>query len=260
MIFQKSRIFLLVAITHWVYFILKGEFSMGDFELIISKNKVLKDLFAHCPEEIINNKHLELYPEGVTLIEKGSNIDSVYILLSGGVDVFKDDDKFNELSFLSNEAPAFAGLLEALSSYKRANANVRTNSESLIAIYSAQDFIKWIESDFEIYKMIITIFTQDMYHTLSEKNTCDINHGKNFLMNYLSTTFRDEILLNGEIVINYSCEDLAKTLNMHPEYFHNNIDWLLRGNLISLTNGNIIINKLQLGRIESFLIHNSKRQ
>ncbi|MBK5201102.1 MAG: cyclic nucleotide-binding domain-containing protein [Spirochaetaceae bacterium] len=232
---------------------------MEEFDFLVSKNEVLKKLFAHCPEDIKMNQTIELFPKGSTLIEKGKEINSVFILLSGGFDVFKEDDKYNNLTFLSNQAPAFAGVLEAISGHKIANASVRTNSESIVVIYSLKDFKSWIESDFSTYKLIFTIFTQDMYHNLSEKFEFNSQHGKNFIMNYLSTTYRNDILLNGEIIIAYSSEILSKNLNMHEDSFKNNIEWLLRDHLISMAEDKIIINKQQLGRIESFLIHNSQR-
>lgn len=232
---------------------------MGNFDLLVSNNEVLRKLFAHCPEDIKMKQSIELFPEGFTLIEKGKDINSVYILLSGGFDVFKDDNKYNHLSFLSNKAPAFAGILEAISGNQIANASVRTNAESWVAIYNAKDFKRWIEGDFSTYKLIFTFFAKDMYHNLSEKYEYDPQHGKNYIMNYLSTTYRNDILLNGEIVITYNCENLAKNLNMHKDIFQNNIEWLLRDRLISILDNKIIINKQQLGRIESFLIHNSQR-
>ncbi len=233
---------------------------MEKFNLLVSKNEVLKKLFAHCPEDVKENQYIELFPKGYTLIEKGSEINSVFILLSGGFDVFKDDDKYNSLSFLSNQAPAFAGVLEAISGHKVANASVRTNSESLVAIYDVKDFKRWIEGDFEAYKLVFTLFTQDMYHNLSEKVENNPHNGKNYIMRYLSTTYRNDILLNGEIIISYSTEKLAEYLNMHQDCLTNNIEMLMKDHLISLADDKIIINKQQLGRIESFLIHNSQNR
>ena len=173
-----------------------------------------------------------------------------------GFDVFKMDDKDNSMTYLSNDPPCFAGILEILSGGKIANATVRTSQESVVIIVNGEDFKRWIENDFTSYKLVFNNFVKDMYHTLNDFDPNSIPHGKNLLMKYLSTNYRDEIMTKGQIQIVLDKEGFSASLNMDISSFEENLSVLIRDQLISLDGELLIISEQQLGRIESFLLHN----
>jgi hypothetical protein len=233
---------------------------MERFEALISNDELLSKLFNNCPEEIRERQVIKRVPANYVLIEKEEEVNSVYILVSGRFDVFKMDDKDNDLAYLSNDAPCFAGILEVLSGGKVANATVRTSQESVVIIVNGNDFMEWIESDFESYKLVFNNFVKDMYHTLNDIDPNALINGKNLLMKYLSKNFREEIMNNGYIEIELDKAGFSASLNMNIENLENNLSTLLRDQLISIERECLCITEQQLGRIESFLLHNSSRR
>jgi hypothetical protein len=230
---------------------------MERFKALIANDELLSKLFNNCPEEIRKRQVIKIVPANYVLIKKDEEVNSVFILVSGRLDVFKMDDKDNGLAYLSNDPPCFAGILEVLSGGKVANATVRTSQESVIIIVNGQDFKQWIESDFESYKLVFTNFVKDMYHTLNDIDPKALLHGKNLLMKYLSFNFRDEIMMNGRIDIELNKEVFSSRLDMNIGSLEDNLSTLLKEQLISIESEFLCITEQQLGRIESFLLHNS---
>ncbi|MGH4037995.1 MAG: cyclic nucleotide-binding domain-containing protein [Sphaerochaeta sp.] len=228
---------------------------MENIEMLVSKDKMLKKLYNNCPREIKEKQILKKFPVDYTIIKKGEIVDSVYILVAGKFDVFKDDDKSNRYSYLSNKAPCFAGILEVLSGGHVANATVRTGDECLVIIVDAISFKNWIESDFETYKLVFENFTRDMYHTLNEVDPSSKPHGKNLIMRHLSMYYREEILDNGFTTIVIE-ESFAHKLNMENKNLQSYLEMLRDDQLIDYDGNKLSINEQQLGRIENFLLHN----
>lgn len=233
---------------------------MERFKALISKDKMLSKLYNNCPEEIKKRQVIKRVPANYVIIHKDEEVNSVFILVSGRFDVFKMDDKDNNLAYLSNDPPCFAGVLEILSGGIVANATVRTSQESVIIIVNGKDFRKWIENDFESYKLVFDNFVKDMYHTLNDVDSNSFLNGKNLIMKYLSTNYRDEIMIKNQITIELNKENFASRLNMNIESLEESLSVLLNDRLISIDSGRLCINEQQLGRIESFLLHNTSRR
>lgn len=230
---------------------------MEKYETLIFNDEVLSKLYNNCPDEIKKKLVIKRVHSNSVLIKKGSEVNTVYILVSGQFDVFKMDDKDNTLTYLSNSPPCLAGVLEILSEGKIANATVRTGKESVVIVIDGLDFKNWIENDFESYKMVCTLFVKDMYHTLNDYEPEEKPSGKNLIMQYLSCNYRDEIMQKNEISIEFSPDSFSTILNMDIESLDSSITMLIDDKLITIDNGKLTISVQQLGRIESFLLHNN---
>ncbi len=119
-------------------------------------------LFTDLPESdlaaLTSHATARRYKKNTIVVTKGDDSDSLYVILSGRLRVYLDDEQGNEITIRNLEPGEAFGELALLSGEPRA-ANVVTLQDSELSVVSKQDFMSCLTSNpsiaFRIIKSLV---------------------------------------------------------------------------------------------------------
>lgn len=204
----------------------------------------LKQLLFSIPKDIRRRSHLKTVKSGETIVKKGDEVKSVYILIEGDVKVTNEFPNGQRYTFAQILSISFIGELEILAGEKEFATNVEAVTSCRMLVLTAEDFTQWIKSD-PVFLMAVTkILAKKMYLTSSENGTVIFFSGVRKLQNYIVNYCRER--MDREVVlINRNRQQIAEEIGTSVKTVNRCVEKLKAGGFLMLKRGKIYINKDQ---------------
>jgi CRP/FNR family transcriptional regulator, cyclic AMP receptor protein len=181
------------------------------------------------------------YPRNTIILSEGDNSDSLYVILSGKVKVYLNDENGKEAIINYQEAGEYFGELSLIDDYKR-SASIMTTVKSTMAIMSKQAFYQVLQSNPNICIHLL----QDMVHRVraltDEVKSLALSDVYGRLSKTLISLAEER---NGELVIegHVTQQELANRIGASREMVCRIFKDLVKGGYISSSHNQYVINK-----------------
>jgi len=225
---------------------------------IIETNEWLHGLFKNPSSSFLSKMEYLKVSSGKILIKKGESNPYIFILFVGELRVLNEYDNGRRYSYAVKSAPGFMGLLELFAQKEKATSTVMTQSESEYIRIRKNDFEKWIESDFTMYKMIAQYFAKQMYPSINQFGTFGVYSHKKNMVKYLIDQSQHTLSTLEIVRLQQTREEMAEKLGMSLRTIYRVIDGIRNERYCNLDKGKITITKKQLELMEEYLENESE--
>lgn len=181
------------------------------------------------------------YPRNTIILSEGDTSDSLYVILSGKVKVYLNDENGKEAIINYQEAGEYFGELSLIDDYKR-SASIMTTVKSTVAIMSKQAFYQVLQSNPNICIHLL----KDMVHRVraltDEVKSLALSDVYGRLSKTLMSLAEER---NGELVIegHVTQQELANRIGASREMVCRIFKDLVKGGYISSSHNQYVINK-----------------
>ncbi|PVV27873.1 MAG: Crp/Fnr family transcriptional regulator, partial [gamma proteobacterium symbiont of Ctena orbiculata] len=181
------------------------------------------------------------YPRNTIILSEGDNSDSLYVILSGRVKVYLNDENGKEAIINYQEEGEYFGELSLIDDYKR-SASIMTMVKSTMAIMSKQAFHQVLKSNPDIAIHLLKDMVQRVRNLTDEVKSLALSDVYGRLSKTLMSlaTERDGMLvIEGHV----TQQELANRIGASREMVCRIFKDLVKGGYITTSSNQFTINK-----------------
>lgn len=157
-------------------------------EKFIASYPSARKWIEYMPDEIYNRGKIYSYKKGETVKYVGENMQSVYIVCTGGIMIASNNLNGSEMSVTLVEPGSLVGEMEALTNKLTYTYSVKGFRNGIVFELPVNQFLKWMDQEVFVCKKVAEILAEKLY--LSSSTTVQYNSWdgytrvKVFLLNY----------------------------------------------------------------------------
>lgn len=188
---------------------------------------------------LLESAAIKHYPRQVVMINEGDIASSLYVILSGTVKVFLDDDRGREVIVNTQGPGEFFGELSLLDEAPR-SASVMTNEACEFVVISKQAFDRCLLQNPQIALKLIRVLTQRIRRLTENVKDLALLDVYGRVIRTLMKMARDE---QGQLIIDQKLthQDIARMVGSSREMVSRIMKELTAGQYIRHQQGHIVI-------------------
>lgn len=224
---------------------MKNENLLGGF---LEQNQL------HPPEIIQHQIKILRIDSGKAILQKGEELRSVYIILSGSVDIEEPVYTGSIYSFTALGTGSLIGELEVLLGRNLTQFTVRARTDAVLLKLSRDAFNQWWQQDIQMSNMIVRTLAQKMMSNAILTSTYPFTSGLVKVANFLAGYCQERVLDEESFPIHVSLtrSAMGDKLGISVRTVNRSIKRLAEHALLSVEKKVIVIGEAEYRGLENF--------